>query len=85
MDQAQLIEEREQPETDTIQVVKTVMTNDELSDVVVLANPGIEIVQHCDFVVSQDNLECTFQDDIDVIFLIIWSVQWSWVSTLKGS
>ena len=42
--------ERQQPETATIHVVITMMTNDTLPCVVISADPGIEIDQQYDFV-----------------------------------
>ena len=43
--------EREQPETATIHVASTMMTNDSMPYVVISANPGIEVAQQYDFVV----------------------------------
>ena len=43
---------RVQPETDTVNVACTVMTDDTLPCVMVSANPGIEIVQQYGLVVS---------------------------------
>ena len=44
--------QREQPETDTIHVANTAMTNDTLPYIMVSANYGIEIAQQCDLVIS---------------------------------
>ena len=43
--------EREQPETATIHVASTMMTNDSMPYVVISAYPGIEIAQQYDFVI----------------------------------
>ena len=42
--------EREQPETTTIHVANTMMTNDSMPYVVISAYSGIEIAQQYDFV-----------------------------------
>ena len=44
--------EREQPETTTIHVANTMMTNDYMPHVVISADPGIEISQQYDLVTS---------------------------------
>ena len=53
----QFIAEREQPETATILVANTVMTNDSMPYVVISAYPGIEIAQQYDFVILRNSSE----------------------------
>ena len=57
--------EREQPETDTIHVANTMMTNDTMPYVVISAYPGIEIAQQYDFVVlrkpSESGIQCVIK------------------------
>ena len=49
--------EREQPETATIHVANTMITNDSMPYVVISAYPVIEIAQQYDFVVLQNSSE----------------------------
>ena len=63
--------ERELPETATIHVANTMMTNDSLPYVVIAAYPGIEIVQQYDFVVLRNISEGGIQRVIKAIFHII--------------
>ena len=62
---------REQPETATIQVANAMITNDILPLVVISADPGIEIAQQYDFVVSRNPSEGGIQRVIKAIFHII--------------
>ena len=62
--------EREQPETATIHVANTMMTNDTQPHVI-LADPGIEITQQYDFVILQNPSEGGIQCVIKAIFHII--------------
>ena len=64
-------EQREQPETATIHVASTMMTNDSMPYVVISAYPGIEIAQQYDFVVLQNSSEGGLQRVIKAIFNII--------------
>ena len=50
-------EQREQPETATIHVGNTMMTNDSMPYVVISAYPGIEIAQQYNFVVLRNTSE----------------------------
>ena len=50
-------EQREKPETATIHVANTMMTNDSMPYVVISAYPGIEIAQKYDFVILRNPLE----------------------------
>ena len=50
--------ERKQPETATIHVANTMMSNDSMPYVVISAYPGIEIAQQYDFVIWQNSSEC---------------------------
>ena len=63
--------EREQPETATIHVANTMMTNDSMPYVVISAYPGIEIAQQYDFVVLRISSESGIQRVIKAIFHII--------------
>ena len=63
--------EREQPETATIHVVNSLMTNDSIPYVVISAYPGIEIAQQYDFVVLRNPSEGGIQRVIKAIFHII--------------
>ena len=63
--------EREQPETATIHVSNTMMTNDSMLYFVISACSGIEIAQQYDFVVLRNSSEGGIQRVIKAIFLII--------------
>ena len=63
--------EREQQETATIHVANTMITNDTLPCDVIFADPGIEIAQQYDFVVSRKPTEVGIQRVIKTIFHII--------------
>ena len=63
--------EREQPETATIHVANTMMTNDSMPYVMISAYPGIEIAQKYDFVILQNSLEGGIQRVIKSIVHII--------------
>ena len=56
-DKNQFRAERKQPETATIHVANTMMSNDSMPYVVVSAYPGIEIAQQHDFVILQNSSE----------------------------
>ena len=60
--------EREQPETATIHVANTMMTNDSMPYVVISAYPDIEIAQQYDFVVMQNSSEGGIHRVIKAIF-----------------
>ena len=64
-------EQREQPETATIHVANTMMTNDSMSYVIISAHPGIEIAQQYDFVILQNTSEGGKQRVIKATFHII--------------
>ena len=49
--------ERKQPETATIHVSNTLMSNDSMPYVVIFAYPGIEIAQQYDFVILRNSSE----------------------------
>ena len=59
--------DRKQPETATIHVANTITTNDTMPYVVISADPGIEIVQQYDFVVSRNPSEGGIQRVIKAI------------------
>ena len=63
--------ERKQPETATIHVANTMMTNDSMPYVVISAYRVIEIAQQYDFVVLQNSSEGGIQRVIKAIFHII--------------
>ena len=63
--------EREHPETATIHVANTVMTNDSMQFVVISASPGIEIAQQYDCAVLRNSSEGGIQRVIKSIFHII--------------
>ena len=63
--------ETEQPETATIHVSNTMMTNDPMPYVVIPAYPGIEIAQQYDFVVMRNSSEGGIQRVIKAILHII--------------
>ena len=63
--------ERKQPETATIHVADTMMSNDSMPYVVISAYPGIEIAQQYDFVILQNYSEGGIQRVIKTIFHII--------------
>ena len=63
--------EQEQPETARIHVANTMMTNDTLSCVMILADTGIEIDQQFDFFWGQNPSESGTQCVIKAIFHII--------------
>ena len=63
--------EKEQPETATIHVSNTMMTNESMPYVVNSAYAGIEIAQQYDFVVLRDSSEGGIQRVIKAIFHII--------------
>ena len=63
--------ERKQPETPTIHVANTMMSNDSMPYVVISAYPGIEIAQQYDLVILQNSLENGIQRVIKNIFHII--------------
>ena len=60
--------EREQPETATIHVANTMMTNHSMPYVAISAYPVFEIVQQCDFVVLRNPSEGGIQRVIKAIF-----------------
>ena len=62
--------EREQPETATIHVANTMMTNDSMPYVMISAKPGNEIAQQYDYVVLLNPSEGGIQRVIKTIFLI---------------
>ena len=64
-------EQREQPETATIHVANTMMTNDSMPYVVISAKPVMEVAQQYDFVVLQDSSEGGIQRVIKAFFHII--------------
>ena len=63
--------DREQPESATIHVSNTMMTNDFMPYVAICAYPGIEIAQQYDFVVLRSPSEGGIQRVIKAIFQII--------------
>ena len=63
--------DRKQPETITIHVANTMMSNDSMPYVVVSAYPGIEIAQQYYFVILQNSSEGLIQRVIKAIFHII--------------
>ena len=63
--------QREQPETATIHVSNTMMTNDSMPYVEISVYPGIEISQQYDFVILQNSSEGGIQRVIKAIFHII--------------
>ena len=63
--------ERKQPETATIHVANTMMSNDSMPYVVISAYPGIEIAQQYDFVICKKFSEGGIQRVIKAIFHII--------------
>ena len=63
--------ERKQPETATIHVANTMMSNDSMSYVVISAYSGIEIAQQYDFIILQNSTEGGIQRVIKSIFQII--------------
>ena len=67
----QLRAERKQPESATIHVANTMMSNDSMPNVVISAYPGIEIAQQYDFVILGNSSEGGIQRVIKAIFHII--------------
>ena len=63
--------ERQQPETATIHVANTMMTNDSTPYVVISAYPGNEITWQYDFVVFKNSSEDGIQRVIKAIIHII--------------
>ena len=63
--------ERKQTETATIQVAKTMMSNDSMPYVVISAYPGIEIAQQYVFVILRNSSEGGIQRVIKAIFPVI--------------
>ena len=63
--------ERKQPETATIHVANTMMSNDFMPYVVISAHPGIEIAQQYDFVILRNSSDGGLQRTIKTIFHII--------------
>ena len=74
-DKTQFRAEREQPETATIHVANTMMTNDSMPYVVISAYPGIEIAQQYDFVVFRNPSEGGIQRAIKAIIHVIRRVK----------
>ena len=63
--------EREQPETITIHVANSTMTNDSMPYFVISAYPGIEIAQQYDIVLLRNSSEGEIQRVIKAIIHII--------------
>ena len=63
--------QREQPETATINVANTMMTNDTMPYVVISAYPCIEVSHHYDFVALRNPSVSGIQRVIKAIFHII--------------
>ena len=63
--------ERKQPETATIHVTNTMMSNDSMPYVVISAYPGIEIAQQYDFVILRNSSEGGIQRVIKAILHFI--------------
>ena len=63
--------ERKQPETATIHVANTMISNDSMLYVVISAYPGIEIAKQYDFVILLNSSEGRIQRVIKAIFHII--------------
>ena len=63
--------EKEHPETATIHVANTMLTNDSMPYVVISAYPGIEISRQNDFVVLRNPSAGGLQRAINAIFQII--------------
>ena len=63
--------ETEQPESATIHVSNTMLTNDSMSYVVIPAYPGIEIDQQYNFVALRNTSEGGIQRVMKAIFYII--------------
>ena len=64
-------EQREQPKTATIHDADTMMTNDTLPYEMVSTDPGIDMTQQYDLVVSRHHSESGIQRVVKVIFYII--------------
>ena len=67
----QFIAESEQPETATMHVANTMMTNDSMPYVVISAYPGIEIAQQYYFVILRNSSVGGIQRVIKAIIHII--------------